>query len=445
MSGIISPIGGASSGQALSTIVYRSRAVRALGPSALRELTLAAQSRNNREAVTGLMLYDQDRFFQWLEGPPECVDRIMTSIRNDTRHTDIEVLNAQSATRRMFDGWSMKLAAQVPTQWRGDVIDPPQDVVAQLHLRPEIAPSLLIRLVAVSVDMRQPHLSGEASPAALRKNTAAILKSVFLSTVIPALADGHGIVVQPDETWPASNRVRELVDLLIAPDQTAAVELIREMRDINAPAMPIYATLFEPAARRLGDLWSEDFCSEFDVTMALSRLQTAARLVSTGRCSEMPWRPNSAVLVVPEPGELHQLGAALDSDVLRNAGWSPHSEFPTSDQALQDLVSGVWFDALDLSLSSAFRRDNRLSQLTETIVSARRASLNPALVVIVGGRVFVEDKAAGGMVGADLASKTSTDIGRLLSKILPTPKLGPHGTNFSSQALTAYSASIMAP
>ena len=410
------------SAASLATVVYRSRAVRALQPSALHDLTAAAQSRNSLESVTGLMLYDQENFFQWLEGPPDSVDRIMTSIRNDYRHTDIEIINTQSATRRVFDGWSMKLAAQVPATWRGDVIHPPQDVVEELRSRPDAAPSLLVRLMSVSVDIAEPRSPDPESRPAMKQRTAAILKSVMLSTVIPALADCHGIVLKPGETWPVSNRASELASLLIESDQTAAFELIKEMQDVEGLRLPFYATLFEPAARKLGDLWSEDVCSEFDVTLALSRLQTAARLLSTGaRYSGESWRQQPLVLIAPEPGELHQLGAALDSHVLHNAGWSPHCEFPTNNQDLQDLLSGAWFDVLDLSLSSAFRRDDRMPQLTETIVGARRASLNPALVVVVGGRMFVEEKTAGAIVGADLASITSTDVDQLLTETLRKP------------------------
>jgi hypothetical protein len=102
----------------------------------------------------------------------------------------------------------------------------------------------------------------------------------------------------------------------------------------------------------------------------------------------------------------------MDSEVMWNAGWSPHLEFPEDDKALQDLLSGTWFDVLDLSLSAAFRRDSWLPRLTKTIAGARAASRNPALVVAVGGRVFNEEKAAGISVGADLASKTALHVDR---------------------------------
>jgi hypothetical protein len=101
-------------------------------------------------------------------------------------------------------------------------------------------------------------------------------------------------------------------------------------------------------------------------------------------------------------------------DVLSTAGWKPQFEYPKDDNALQDLISAQWFDVLDLSLSAAFRREHWLPRINKTIRAARRASLNPALIVMVGGRVFVEEKAALATAGADLASKTAFNVDHLI-------------------------------
>jgi hypothetical protein len=203
----------------------------------------------------------------------------------------------------------------------------------------------------------------------------------------------------------------ELASLLIAADQSDAWALIAELSTHEDAAAPLYATLFEPVARMLGDSWYNDDCSEVDVTLGLSRLQSAVRnlgLDSMPGVADLAHVP--VVLIAPEPGELHGLGAALDSEVLWQAGWDPHCEFPATDKALQDLLAATWFDALDLSLSVAFRREDSLQRVARTIARARRASRNPALAVIVGGRVFVEQKTAGGQVGADGSCATSLDI-----------------------------------
>jgi hypothetical protein len=191
--------------------------------------------------------------------------------------------------------------------------------------------------------------------------------------------------------------------------------LIQELHATEGVVMPLFPTLLEPAARNLGDLWSEDACSEFDVTLGLCRMQTAMRLLGAGSMRRTASRsPGPAVLIAPEPGELHQFGAALDSEVMWNAGWAPHSAFPSDDKALQDMLAGTWFDALDVSLSAAFRREHWLPRLTRTIADARRASQNPALVVLVGGRIFVEQKTARTQVGADAASMTALDVEHLI-------------------------------
>ena len=405
---------------AMAKLVYRSRAVRAMSPPELHALTAVSQARNGREAITGLMLYDRNRFYQWLEGPADGVERVMSSIRNDPRHTDIEVLNKQPVEKRIFADWSMKLATPGPVSGplRGEVIEPPREIVDKLHTRPESAPALLVKLVPVPAAAEEP--AGEGAHLQLSPRTAALLKSVFLSSVVPQLL---GVAETTDPSAVEANpRTAELADLLVAPDQEAAFELIAELHAAGHAAAPLYAAVFEPAARSLGDLWSEDLCTEFDVTVGLSRLQTAVRLLTAGAVGRQPNRSAPVVLIAPEPGELHRLGAALDGTVLNQAGWSPHSATLASDQGLQDRLSSEWFDVLNLSLSSAFRREHRLERLRETIEEARRASRNPGLMVAVGGRVFVEERRACNAVGADLANATSAGVDKCILHTLTAIK-----------------------
>ncbi len=399
----------------LSKLVYRSRAVHPLSSLDLYKLTLAAQSRNRAESITGLVLYDKDSFFQWLEGPAESLERIMRSIRNDSRHTDIEVLDSRSVDARVFADWSMKLAAtdEAPESWRRDVMALPPQIIENLRRNPDAAPLILATLVPAALAHMPDNVAEfrAATALPLNRHAASILKAVILETVIPELLVRQRLTRARSNPLPVSTRMLELADLLIAADQTAALELIRELQADEPAALPLYATLFEPAARRLGDLWSEDVCSEFDVTLGLARIQTAVRLLSHDLVRRRTGhQPGPEVLIAPEPGEFHRLGAALDSEVLWNVGWNPHCEYPADDHALEDILAATWFDVLDLSLSAAFRRERWLPRLAKTIAAARHASRNPTLVVIVGGRVFAEHLAIGRQVGADLASTTALHV-----------------------------------
>ncbi len=404
----------------LARVVYRSRAVKALSPPELHDLTTSSQRRNGRDGITGLMLYDNENFFQWLEGPVDRVERLMAAIRVDPRHTDVDVLNKQSTDMRTFGAWTMKLAAPgtASSSWLRDVIEPPREIVDDLRKRPEAAPALLVKLVSVTARVVETAPLEAVAQMPLNLKASSILKNVFVASVIPQLT--RATSAYPARGLPAAHaRALELAELLVATDQGAAVDLIDELQADGGAIGKLAATLFEPAARRLGDLWSEDFCSEFDVTVALCRMQTAVRLLTAGCPPRVPSRLHQPlVLIAPEPGELHRLGAALDRTVLENAGWQPHCEYPSDGNALDELLDSTWFDVLDLSLSAAFRREQVLPKLRETIAQARRASRNPALVVVVGGRMFKEEKAAGHAVGADASTATALNVNRSILRTL---------------------------
>jgi hypothetical protein len=125
----------------------------------------------------------------------------------------------------------------------------------------------------------------------------------------------------------------------------------------------------------------------------------------------------AVVLIAPQPGEVHLLGAALDAEVMWRAGWDVRTGFPPTDEALQALVSGTWFDALDLSLSAAFRREHWLPRMTETIARARGASRNPKLLVSASGRIFLESNGNRAHVGADLNCATALQCMPLILRL----------------------------
>jgi methanogenic corrinoid protein MtbC1 len=403
-----------SATQSLSAFVYRSRAARPFSYPELQQLMRDAQSRNHEESLTGLMVYDEPYFYQWLEGPPDSVGRVRQSIKKDPRHQEIEVLRETPISARMFNGWDMKLATRAPQGglWQRDVIYPSLTTITALRRDPNAAPDLMAKLAV-----------GAAGRADGATQTGVILKDLIRSQILPELAVRHGFApVIPAVLIDA--RVAELTELLLATDAEAALELIHEQAGQGASAVPLYASLLEPAARRLGDMLKDEGNNGLDLTIALSRLQSAVRLLGVESLNPFGHHHGGAepsVLVVPLPGEIHGLGAALDSEAMWQEGWSPQSEFPVSDEALQKIVKGHWFDVLDLSLSVSLRREHWLQRMATTIEMARRASMNPALIILAGGRVFAEDGATADTVGADGANKTASTIVEDILQGMGTP------------------------
>jgi methanogenic corrinoid protein MtbC1 len=404
----------AQSPATLCSIVYRSRAVSPFSGYELYELVKTAQSRNRAEAITGLMLYDESRFYQWLEGPYESVARVMNSIMSDRRHTDIEIVSDKPATTRQFADWTMRLATRGVRSIHSvhNVVVPSAETLTELLDHPDHAPEILEKFSSSLVPAALDIAARRGSNGPLRGEAGALLTDLITGTVIPELVARHAAQGRLGP-WPSDTSVRALAELLIGPDDGSAVELLRTLQGEDGSVRRLYETLVEPAARSLGDLWGQDSCSEFDVTLGLGQLQRAMRELQqdvTPLAINSPFLP--AVLIVPEPGEVHSLTAILESEALETAGWDPRREYPDSDEALQDLMAGSWFDALDLSLSTAFRREHWLPRVTKTIALARHASRNPALVVVVGGRIFAEDRTAGRLVGADASNATALDAER---------------------------------
>ncbi len=403
----------------LSSVVYRSRAVSELSDYDLYELIQASQARNAREAITGLMLYDDGRFYQWLEGPPRNVTRLMNTIATDNRHTDIEILSDKVTTTRQFGDWKMRLATRGARSIHSlhNVVVPTMLELDDIRSHPDHATDVLAGFATGHTDEPEPETAATNSP--LKGPAGSILKDIIITAVLPELISRH-VETDRDAAWPIDQRARALADLLVGTDTSAALELLRTLQGSDGAIRHLYESLVEPAARRLGDLWGADLCSELDVTLGLSQLQRAIRVLNEEVLQ--PTMPKGlflpAVLIVPEPGEVHMLNSVLDSDVLGHAGWDPLMEFPASDEALQDLMAGSWFDALDISVSPSFRRDSWLPKITKTIALARHASRNPALVVVVGGRIFTEDKDAGMKVGADGVSTTTRNTERTIQNSL---------------------------
>jgi len=400
----------------LCSVVYRSRAVSALSDFDLYRLVQVAQARNATESITGLMLYDDGRFYQWLEGPVESVARIMRLIRSDRRHTDIEILSDKPTAVRQFGDWKMRLATRgVRSIHSGhNVVVPSSLELEDIRAHPEHAPAVLAGFSSI---VGTPPVLEPLSNGPLKGPAGALLKDIIVTAVLPEMV-ARRAAVERTTPWPIDQRARALADLLVGADNSAALELLHTLQDSEGAIRHLYETLLEPTARRLGDLWGADLCSELDVSLGLGHLQRAIRVLNEEVLQ--PTIPKGvylpAVLIVPEPGEVHMLSSVLDSDALQNAGWDPLMEFPDSDEALQDLMADSWFDALDLSLSPSFRREAWLPRVTKTIALARHASRNPALVVVVGGRIFAEDSHAGAQVGADAFTPTALATGKVIEK-----------------------------
>jgi hypothetical protein len=91
----------------LHALVYVSSAVRLLSMAEIGELLEKAQARNAEQGVTGVLLYCEGSFMQYLEGPEAGIALVYKIIKADRAHRGIIELLAEPIETREFPDWSM--------------------------------------------------------------------------------------------------------------------------------------------------------------------------------------------------------------------------------------------------------------------------------------------------------------------------------------------------
>lgn len=94
----------------LTHLIYASSATSALEPNELSEILRVSRRNNERDGVTGMLLYTDGSFFQVLEGAPDVVDRVFARIDSDPRHRAVITIIHERIQRRAFGAWSMGFA-----------------------------------------------------------------------------------------------------------------------------------------------------------------------------------------------------------------------------------------------------------------------------------------------------------------------------------------------
>jgi methanogenic corrinoid protein MtbC1 len=213
-------------------------------------------------------------------------------------------------------------------------------------------------------------------------------------------------VVQPDSevsAGPGDTAPFDVATIIAFTD----ILLVRDTRDpttyldglvaAGADLDSIFVDLLAPAANYLGTLWELDECSFSDVTLALCTLHQLVRDLGRRHGDEPDIEPDHRVLLAPVPSNQHTFGVLMVEDLFRRSGWNVLSIPASSAEEIVAAARHEWFAVVGLSMSC----DDYAPRVAELIAAIRRDSLNPAIVVLVGGRFFVDNPEEALRMGAD--------------------------------------------
>jgi len=96
---------------ALLELIYTSLAEPKNQTKDVRDILESSERNNKASSVTGLLLFDSQRYIQILEGQAEDVETLFDVIGKDSRHHSLELLHKGQITGRSFETWRMAYEA----------------------------------------------------------------------------------------------------------------------------------------------------------------------------------------------------------------------------------------------------------------------------------------------------------------------------------------------
>lgn len=91
----------------LLQLIYVSSAYGPVKSDDLSQILGQSRKNNEKDDITGLLVFNDGLFFQVLEGPEEAVKRCFNRIAKDERHGSIALCMESHVEARAFPNWSM--------------------------------------------------------------------------------------------------------------------------------------------------------------------------------------------------------------------------------------------------------------------------------------------------------------------------------------------------
>lgn len=220
-----------------------------------------------------------------------------------------------------------------------------------------------------------------------RERDMACLTQAIDVDVIPLLARRRGIATDPPGMREAigSADLDAFLGHLLASRLHDCEAVIAQLRARGASVEALYLALLMPTARRIGELWCDDQVDFAAVTVMLGHMQRWLRELSPAFSAEREAAPHAhRALFVQAAGEQHSFGLSMLAEFFRRAGWDVLGGVGGAGLDAAERVRRESVDLIGFSLGS----EPQLPWLRRSIAQVRAASLNPRLVVMVGGPLF---------------------------------------------------------
>lgn len=242
-------------------------------------------------------------------------------------------------------------------------------------------------------------LEGQIIPGLLRNHSTGVTTGFDPQTLLASVERDAAMLTEALLGWRS--------------DQPSA--LVNQLRNRGVDGARLAEMVLGESARRLGNVWSEDRCSFFQVSLGMSELQSLLRSLRREPSFVQPRKGTGKLVLATAPGEQHNFGISVLEAAFAEAGWTTVIMTGQPFSALRELVAQERFDLVALSCSCS----GLLDGLKSGIRTIRKASLNGGLKVLVGGHLQSQEVCLAERVGAD-ASAVDIDTALAVAERLVT-------------------------
>ena len=96
----------------IASLLYTSTAAANIDSGDVFAIIEASARRNPSRGVTGFLIYDGREFLQYVEGPQDALDTLLSQLAEDRRHGGVRILQRAESPTRLFPKWAMRRAGQ---------------------------------------------------------------------------------------------------------------------------------------------------------------------------------------------------------------------------------------------------------------------------------------------------------------------------------------------
>ncbi|WP_432816559.1 cobalamin B12-binding domain-containing protein [Sulfitobacter sp. JB4-11] len=193
--------------------------------------------------------------------------------------------------------------------------------------------------------------------------------------------------------------LEKLANALISADDAPLQALVEQYRRSNLRIEVLYLRHLAPAAKLLGEWWTQDRTSLSDVAIGTGRIYALMRAYN--HRLPPPIRPSGKMAFFASvPGETHTLGVRMAADLYRRDGWNIDVEMGVPHDLLVDRIVSSGHLLVGLSAGGV----HALPDLAR-LVLALRVSV-PHALILVSGNIVAEAEDSIRLIHADAMSSS---------------------------------------